>query len=52
MILTAVAIISVAALAAAIVFDGRLNPYDDSKVGDPGRGHLPDVRAQHLSSPS
>jgi hypothetical protein len=52
MILTAVAIIAVAAIAAAVIFDGRFNPYDDSNIADPGRGHIPELPAQHLNSPA
>jgi hypothetical protein len=49
MILTAVAIIAVAALAAVFVFDGQFHPYDNSTSGDPGRGHLPDLPSEHHS---
>ena len=49
MILTAVAIIAVAALAAVFVFDGQFHPYDDSRSADPGRGHLPELPAEPRS---
>lgn len=48
MILIAVAIIAVSALAAAVVFDGRSNPYDQSDIAERGSG-LQDLPAKHLT---
>jgi hypothetical protein len=48
MILIAVTIIGVAALAAAVVFDGRFDAADESFIAERGRGHIQNLPAKHL----